>query len=113
MQAIDLDALRQQAEQALQDATDQLRELITQPLSSAAAALGEAMTALRDAIDAIDPEALTEPIREAIQALGDLIQQEAVQRLSQILQQLEALAQTIAQLSFAPVADEVIAAVKT
>lgn len=112
VEAIDLEALREQAEQALEDATTQLRELITQPLSSAASALGEAMTALRDAIDAIDPEALTEPIREAIQALGDLIQQEAVQRLTQILQQLEALALTIAELSFAPVADEVIAAVE-
>lgn len=112
VEAIDLDALRQQAEQALEDATDQLRELITQPLASAASALGEAMTTLRDAMAAIDPEALTEPIREAIQTLGDLIQQEAVQRLTQVLQQLEALASTIAELSFAPVADEVIAAVE-
>jgi hypothetical protein len=109
--AMDLERLREQAEEALEQVTAQLTAAIGQALGPASAALGEALAAASAAMDAIDPEALTEPIREAIQALGEVLQNEAVGRLVEVMAQLQALAGTIEGLSFEPVGDEVIAAI--
>lgn len=109
VQAIDLDALRQQAENALQQTTDQIAQAIAGALGPATQALADALDQLSAAMDAIDPEALAAPVRDAIQAIGGVLQQDVVQRLAEVIDQLEQLAQTIATLSFEPAADEVIA----
>ncbi|MFO1271640.1 MAG: hypothetical protein U1F50_08195 [Rubrivivax sp.] len=108
VQGLDLDSVRQQAQQAIEGVTKQVTDAIANALGPATQAMGEAMTEVFEAMDDIDPEALAKPIRDAIQALGNVIQQEAVQRLTGVLGQLQQLAQEIATLSFEPVADEVI-----
>ena len=109
LQAFDLNAVRHQAEAAIQGATDQVAAAVGAALGPASAALGDAMTQVFTAIDGVDPEALAAPLREAIEALGAVVQDEAVQRLVEVADALRELAQTIATLSFEPVADEVIA----
>jgi hypothetical protein len=111
VEAIDLAALQAEAEQALQGLAGQLTAAITQSLGGASAALGEALTVVHEALNELDPEALTAPVREAIQALGDVVQQDGVQRLAEVVDQLESLAGQIATLSFEPVADGVIDAI--
>ena len=108
VQGLDLDVVRQQAQQAIEGVTTQITTTIANALGPATQAMGDAMTEVFQAMDGIDPEALAKPIRDAIQALGNVLQQDAVQRLTEVIAQLEQLAQQIATLSFEPVADEVI-----
>jgi hypothetical protein len=109
--ALDIGAVTAEATAALEAATSQISDAVGEALGPATAALGQALTAASDAMDAMDPEALTEPILEAIQALGDLLQQDVVGELVTVLDQLKALAASIEQLDFEPVGDGVIAAI--
>ena len=109
LQAVDLGAVRDQAEAAIQGATDQVSAAVGAALGPASAALGDALTEVFTALDGIDPEALAAPLREAIEALGAVVQDAAVQRLVEVADALRELAETVATLSFEPVADEVIA----
>ena len=108
VQAIDLDALRAEGEQALSGVVGSLTSGIGNTLATATGSLTAVLGTLDSALDQIDPEALTQPVREAIAALGDLAQQEAVQRVAELAGQIEELAALIAQLGFEPVADQVI-----
>ncbi len=112
VQAIDLAALRTEGEQALNGVVGNLTSGIGNTLATATTSLTEVLGTLDSALDDIDPEALTEPVREAIAALGDLAQQEAVQRVAELAGQIEELAALIAQLGFEPVADQVIALIE-
>ncbi|MEO7152940.1 MAG: hypothetical protein ABIX46_14685, partial [Burkholderiaceae bacterium] len=112
IQGLSLDALRDQATAGIDAAGDQVGQAIGEALAPAAQALQQAMTAVFEAMDAIDPEALAQPVREAVQSLGDLVQQEAVQRIVEVAAQIEQVAQQITTLSLAPVADEVIALIR-
>jgi hypothetical protein len=112
VQAIDLDALRAEGEQALNGVVGTITSGIGNTLSTATASLTEVLATLDGALDDIDPEALTQPVRDAIAALGDLAQQEAVQRVAELAGQIEELAALIAQLGFEPVADQVIALIE-
>lgn len=109
--AIDLDSVRAELEDALEGVTHQLATTVSNALATASGALADALSAAGTAMDAIDPETLTEPIHGALDALGDLANEAPVQQLRAIVEQLEALAQTVARLSFEPVADEVIKAI--
>ena len=109
--ALDLDALRTQAEDALEAALGELNTRISDALTSASAALGEALTTAAAAMDAIDPESLTEPIRDALEVIASLTNEASVQALMGFVEQLEQLAQTIAGLSFEPAADGLVGAI--
>ena len=112
VQGLSLDALREQAIAGITTASTALDQAVSQALAPAADALQHAMTAVFEAMDTIDPEALAQPVRDAVHSLGDLVQQEAVQRIVEVAGQIEQVAQQIATLSFAPVADEVIALIR-
>ena len=106
---LDLGAVRDEAIAAIEGATAQISASVGAALAPASQALGDAIDEVSTLIDGIDPEALAQPLREAIDALGTVLQDQAVQRLREIIEQLEELAQTITTLSFEPVADQVIA----
>ena len=108
VQGLDMDGLRDQAVQAMEGATAQIGATIGQALAPASQALGDALQEVSDLVDGIDPEALAGPLRDAIDALGTLVQGQAIERLREVIDQLEQLAQAITTLSFEPVADEVI-----
>ena len=112
VQGLSLDTVRDQAIAGMGSATAALDQAVGQALAPAAQVLQDAMTAVFEAMDQIDPEALAEPVRDAVHSLGDLVQQEAVQRVVEVAGQIEQVAQQIATLSFAPVADEVIALIR-
>ena len=112
VQGLSLDDVRDQAVAGITAASAALDQAVGQALAPAAQALQQAMTAVFEAMDQIDPEALAQPVRDAVHSLGDLVQQEAVQRVVEVGQQIEQVAQQITTLSFAPVADEVIALIR-
>jgi hypothetical protein len=111
VQSLNLDDLRQQVEALLDQATAQVSQALADSVGAASGSLTDAIHEVRDAIDGIDPEALAGPINDAIDALGDLAQDEIVERLREVLQTLSELADKLDELSFAPVTDEVIAAI--
>ncbi len=111
IQALDLARLQQQLEQALEQAVAAIETALTTALSPATAALGQALQAADAAMDAIDPEVLTAPLQQILQPLASLGQQDGVVKLIQVLEQVKALADSLSRISFAPVADEVIAAI--
>jgi len=111
VQSLNLDDLRQQVEDLLNQATAQVSQALAASVGAASGSLTDALHEARDAIDGIDPEALAGPINDAIDALGDLAQDEVVERLKEVLQTLSQLADKLDELSFAPVTDEVIAAI--
>lgn len=111
VQSLNLDGLRQQVEDLLDQATAQVSQALADSVGAASGSLTDALHEARDAIDGIDPEVLAGPINDAIDALGDLAQEEIVERLKQVLQTLSQLADKLDELSFAPVTDEVIAAI--
>lgn len=111
LQTLDLARLQRQFEQSLEQAVGAIEAALAATLAPATTALAQALQAADTAMDAIDPEALSAPLQQILQPLASLSQQEDVARLIQVLGQVKALSESLSRISFAPVADEVIAAI--
>lgn len=106
--ALDLDSIVEQAKVALEGAVQGVQQQLSQGLAPAVDALGAALGAVHDALDAFDPEALSQPIREAMDAIRGVFDSPEVQQIVEQLGRLTELAQKLDELSFAPVTDVVI-----
>jgi hypothetical protein len=108
---IGLGAVATQAESALDGAVKQVQDALDTGFAPVAAALQAAMAAIDSALGSFDPEQLTAPIRDALAAIQGLFEGPEVQQALDQLKQLKSIAAQLDQLSFAPVADEVISAI--
>jgi hypothetical protein len=113
LQALDLEAVLQQAEQALQDALQQVQQGIAQGLGPAATALADALDAVDGALAGFDPEQLAQPVQQVMDEIKSVFEDAAVRQAIQQLQQLKALADRLDELSFRPVSDTVIGGIGT
>lgn len=100
-----------QARTVIEQAVQALADAITAALGPAGTALTTAITAAEGALGAFDPEALAAPVQALLDELSALLQGPQVQALVDALAQLQALAQQLDELSFAPVGDAVIAGI--
>ncbi len=113
LQALDLEAIQEQAEQALQDALQQVQQAIAQGLGPAANALSTALQAVEAALNGFDPEQLTQPVQQVLDSIKAVFEDPGVQEAIQKLEQLKALADRLDELSFKPVSDTVIGGIGT
>jgi hypothetical protein len=113
LDALDLDAVLQQAQQALQGALQQVQQAIAQGLGPAATALGDALDAVDGALAGFDPEQLAQPVQQVMDAIKSVFEDAAVQQAIQSLQQLKEMANQLDELSFRPVSDTVIGGIGT
>ena len=113
LQALDLEAIQEQAEQALQDALQQVQQAIAQGLGPAANALSTALQAVETALNGFDPEQLTQPVQQVLDSIRAVFEDPGVQEAIQKLEQLKALADRLDELSFKPVSDTVISGIGT
>ncbi len=111
LDALDLDAVLQQAQQALQGAVQQVQQAIAQGLGPAAAALGDALSTVDGALASFDPEQLAQPVQQVMDAIKQVFEDPAVKQAIAQLQQLKELAKKLDELSFRPVGDTVVSGI--
>jgi len=113
--SIGLTQVADQAEAAMDTAVHTIRDTVLAGVKPATDALTQAVQAIEGVLGSFDPEQLTEPVRSALQAVRDIFESddsEVKQALAQI-KKLKTIAGKLDQLSFEPVANEVIGAIQT
>lgn len=113
LQLLDIEHAQEQAEQALQDATQEVSAALSQGIGPAIDALTQAMSAIDAVLGDFDPEQLGEPVRQVFDAISGIFQSPAVQEIITQLQRLKELAEELDDLSFQPVSSVVIEGIDT
>lgn len=111
--SVGLTAVVQQAETAMDTAIQQVQQLLGQGLQPAIDGLATAVDAIDDALGAFDPEQLAQPIKAVLDGIkGVFDTPELADALAQ-MKKLKALAKQLDDLSFTPVANDVIKGIDT
>lgn len=108
LSGLGLTTVTQQANEAMDAAIHQIQQTLGQGLQPATDALQQAVTAVDTALNSFDPEQLTQPIQDTLDAIKQVFVDPQVTQALEQLKQLKLLATKLDQLSFTPVADEVI-----
>ncbi len=111
--AIDIGALVQGVQQAINNFATTLTQQLSQLFQPVRDALGQIVTTISDGIDAFDPAALVALLQQAIQAVTNVFTDPAVvSAIDNVRTALESIANVLVELSFAPLTDEVVAAIE-
>lgn len=110
--AIDIGALVQGVQQAINNFATTLTQQLSQLFQPVRAALAQIVTSVSDGIDAFDPAALVAILQQAIQAVTSVFTDPAVvSAINNVRTALESISTVLVELSFAPLTDEVVAAI--
>lgn len=111
--ALPMDALATDIRAAITDAGNALQQQITAAFAPLRNALAQAIQAISDAIDGLDPIAITDAVTQAVADITAILQDPAVlSAAAEIRSGLDQAAEAAGNLSFAPVTDEVINLIK-
>ncbi|MCE7983498.1 MAG: hypothetical protein DYG89_20185 [Caldilinea sp. CFX5] len=111
--AIDLQALVQGVQQAINNFATTLTQQLSQLFQPVREALAQIVTSISDGIDAFDPAALVAALQQAIQAVTSVFTDPAVvSAINHVRTALESISNVLVELSFAPLTDEVVAAIE-
>lgn len=107
--ALPMDDLANDMRAAITDAGNALQSEITGAFAPLRDALASAIQTISDAIDSLDPQAVTDAVTQAIADITAILQDPAiVSAANEIRAGLDDAAEAAGSLSFAPVTDEVI-----
>jgi hypothetical protein len=107
--ALSLDDLALDVRQGITDVSDTLQRNLRNAFEPLRQALSTAITAISDALDSLDPAAVTVALDQAIGEITGILQDPAIVAAAQKVREgLDQAAQAAGNLSFAPVTDEVI-----
>lgn len=110
---LDTAAIQAQVEVAIQEFKDELVQQLNDLFAPAREAVSQVVDTIDSAVDSFDPEDIIEALQQAIQAVTDVLQDPAVtSALEQIKSTLDTVKQQVEALSFAPLTDEVVAAIE-
>lgn len=107
---VDPAALQAQVEEAIEGFSSQLVDDVTALFEPARTAVAGVVDSIDDAVGAFDPEALLQPLRDALGAVTGLLEDpDVAAAMSEIREALDTATSGLESLSFTPVADAVIA----
>jgi hypothetical protein len=111
LDGIGLTQVMDEAKEVMDTAVQQVQSALDTGFAPVANALTQAVQAIDTALSTFDPEQLTAPIKDTLAAIKGIFEGSDVKAALDQLKQLKAIAAQLDQLSFAPVADEVISAI--
>ncbi len=106
--AVGLTAVVQQAEEAMDAAIAQIQQLLGQGLQPAIDGLATAVDAIDDALESFDPEQLAQPVKDVMDGIKGIFEAPELADALEQLKKLKELAKQLEDLSFTPVANDVI-----
>ncbi|MDW4498764.1 hypothetical protein R5H30_12280 [Sulfitobacter sp. D35] len=109
VQNLPLDDLADEIRAVITEIGNTLEREITDAFAPLRDALAEAIQAISDAIDTLDPQAISDAVTQAVAEITSILQDPAVVSAAEdIRAALDEAAQAASTLSFAPVTDEVV-----
>lgn len=110
---IDTQAVADQVEAAIQDFAQQLNQQLLALFQPARDGVAQVLQSIDNGLDSFDPEEVIGALQQAIDTLAGVLEDPAVDAaLTQIRDALAAATTQLEQLSFAPLTDQVIAAIE-
>jgi hypothetical protein len=113
VQALPLDALATEIRAGITEIGTTIEREIQDAFAPLRDALAEAVQAISDAIDTLDPQAISDAVTDAVARITAILQDPAViGAAAEIRSTLDQVAEAAGSLSFAPVTDQVIALIE-
>ncbi len=110
---VDTEAIARQVEAAIERFRSELIQQLTALFAPVRNVIGQEITTISQGVDAFDPEDIIEALRQAIQTLTGILQDPAViAAVNEARDALNAVTRQLEALSFAPLTDQVIAAIE-
>ncbi len=110
---LDTAAIQAQVEAAIQEFRDELVQQLNDLFAPAREAVSQVVDTIDAAVDSFDPEDIIEALQQAVQSVTDVLQDPAVtSAVEQVKGTLDTVRQQVEALSFAPLTDEVVAAIE-
>lgn len=109
--SVGLTGVVQQAEDAMDAAIQQIQQTLGQGLQPAIDGLAAAVDAIDDALGSFDPEQLAQPIKDVFDGIRSVFETAELADALAMMKKLKELAKQLDDLSFTPVANDVISGI--